>query len=61
MECPATFEDAASMRQYSREMRRQGRRIGLVPTMVRASPHLRTSLVSIESLLKRLQPAGQLA
>lgn len=37
MESPRVFDTAASMRQYSREMRREGKIIGLVPTMVSAN------------------------
>ena len=35
MASPVIFRDAASMRAFSREQRRQGKSIGFVPTMVR--------------------------
>ena len=34
MVSPLIFRDAASMRAFSREQRRQGKTIGFVPTMV---------------------------
>lgn len=34
MSSPLVFTEAADMRQFSREQRRQGKTIGFVPTMV---------------------------
>ena len=35
MALPQVFPDAAAMRAWSREQRRQGKTVGFVPTMVR--------------------------